>query len=268
MIRSVVVCTFIVAAPRSVEACTPACPTWLVAPANGVSLPANAPAIAFRFSGPESTIQLQSGGADVPFTKSGDVLRLGAALSAGSTLVLTTRVNSCGFMNEGAVTTSIPIAPAAPQPTRLGSLTVDSYRRADVAIPGGEQCFTYEPGAWARLRLSLDPSVGPYRSVMGITTYVDGKRWSSTWYGSDDALEIFASCGSTPRGVTPGKHRVEIEGEIAGGAVLPRLPIDVDLECSDENSGCSLRPASTGGSFVGLGLLIGLARIFGSRRNR
>lgn len=249
-------------AVRDASACSaPACrPAWS-APPQGGAVPSNAPAIVVTRGSPPSNVALSpvlrnADGEAIEARVDGIFVRPSAPLPLGR--VTLTYVEVCDAGDGGADrTVSFDVTEPAPAPTRLGSVTT-TVARMPVHVPssaGG--CYEKLDAVAATLSIAMDPELEPYRSVLQVTTRVDGVVWASSAWGRSGAhpewpypgmLEaarvptlVFAACGPTPRGawdrgVARGRHVVEVEATIAGGATLTAAPFEVELFCGPDDS--------------------------------
>src|SRR5205823_6740715 len=101
----------------------------------------------------------------------------------------------------------------------------------------------------ATVAIELTPSAAyaPFQAVALQSVFVDGKSWIGpaidVVYNAGipsspekfDAMTLFTVCGSTTvsgRGLTPGKHIVEVRATIPGTSnALTAASTEVDLEC-------------------------------------
>jgi len=143
------------------------------------------------------------------------------------------------------------VTEAAPLPTTVGTVSF-SYARENVTVGSSAgSCVDAVDSATAHLTVAVDPALQKFAAVASFTTLVDGSKWASsawgvsgpaggkTWLGDKSAHRhdlIFAACGPSPpgtsdRGLSVGKHRVELRAELAGGAPIPGATFEIDLRC-------------------------------------
>ncbi len=247
---------------RHAEACSPApCSASTVAPAQGATIPANAPALVFSpgsmmfglDAGPLSPVTLKTkDGVAVPFTVDGSLVKPTSTLPIGG--LVFGYDEGCNPSGSGTSVVkkevSFTVGPDAPLPTIAGTFGSTVYARRGVeVITSSGSCTATIDAAVAELKLVMDPKFAPFLPLASFTTTVDGKPWAtipaggrptpprfSMEWGAHAHDIVFAACGAAvdklaDRGLLEGKHKVSVVAAIAGGPTLPALEIEVDLTC-------------------------------------
>jgi hypothetical protein len=266
---------------RRAHACTalPGCGGTFAWPAGGTRLPANAPALAIttaRIAGLEvGEVTLRPVGGDpIELVRDGDLLRPKTELPRGQALLRwEERCPSSEPMRKDSL---FDVVAPAPLPTTLGTLSVTtSVGSVDVVTTDGS-CTVAVEAAIADLVVTRSDAARVHGATLAIRTRVDGQLWADTRTPGDPRLgarstdRIFAVCGEreNDRGLRPGRHVVEIEGQVLGESPLPIVRTEVDLRCprpiDAAGSGCAFGRERIGSAAA----LVALAAVLLGRRRR
>jgi hypothetical protein len=231
--------------PRPARACTPGCAGVLQLP-RGASLPADRLYLRSLRSAGERAAIVRADGTPVAasYKMVGGDLVFGAdePVAVGERLRFTYAGCSSG---EEDRTAELTVAPAAPFPTSVGVLRVDSV--------GTRSTASGETMAAVRLALDPAPSANAAWTAADLRLEIDGTTVLADAPGNfigrvPPAFELGALCGAAapPAGaaardecgraalnwLTPGKHRVSISGHPAGATVdPPPASVEIDLRC-------------------------------------
>lgn len=265
LIRSAVVAAAVLSvsfADRASRACSPPpCrPAWS-APAAGKTIPANAPALvfvqgtgSFGKPGPTTPPVLKNASGTIATTVDGVFLRPSAELPVGPVTLEWDEACGAGSVDAGYEKRDLTftVAPAATLPTAIGTATVAYARERTPVITYAGSCTDGLDAAVAKLTFALDPALAKFRDVARLRTYVDGTLWAETAWGREGPIAnpityfmdsgarrhdtLYAACGAVPTGVSDsglstGKHSVEVRGELAGGAALTPIKLEIELQC-------------------------------------
>ncbi len=124
-------------------------------------------------------------------------------------------------------------------------LVAGPLARARVSVEdGGGACSTTVDAVTRVVSIELPPVARPFAGAMLYTTTVDGRPWNPRSYNcsavpfgrswTDRGTDrVFADCPvpKDPRGLAPGKHRVELRAALPGGGLTFASSADVDLDC-------------------------------------
>jgi hypothetical protein len=272
MIRLALVCALILG-PGAALACRPAQCRPAVLLGETRTIPANAPAIPFTVTSRvasdeavfENGVELRDGAGALlestieadPGDSIGRLVRPALPFTPGTTLGVRL-TETCGGPATGessTVESHYVIGPAAPLPTRIGTLeALDPELLTDFSGSTGAFCgqFTFEKVLRRRLKLTLDPALTPWLAVTRLELLVSGTRWSLRRAGEFDAAALaqppadegrvkdvnilFRACGKVvgvageDRGLTAGHFTARLVAHVAGApSDPPPLEIPIDL---------------------------------------
>ncbi len=155
-----------------------------------------------------------------------------------------------GLADETASTRELRTAEAAAIPTTLGTLSVSQPTMGDLSVstPSGS-CGDKISAVQLSVSLDLAPEAEPWKDAFLFRTLVDGEVWGpqhsikeqlppgASWTdrGTD---RLFHRCAAldpmTDSGLTAGRHRVRMVGELPGLDVSVSTPeVEIELECFD-----------------------------------
>lgn len=292
------------AAPRAADACGPV-PCWqgYFVPGDAAHVPANLAAVYWRpmssAAGPiaadPSRVVLTSTadpGKPLPFTATalanGDfLLVLDAPLTAGTSYTITDG-STCTFTGEHGPHAMFTAGPAAPLPTRLGTLVVTDGEVGALEVATASGSCSNEVSA-DRSTFVLAPATDaqPWLDVLQFETIVDGTQWrvassinqtlspGASWHGRGSDL-LYRVCKTTDttvdQGLAAGTHDVELRATLPGTPVMltsdsatvalactadPEAECTGGATCKPDQAGCSASGASGAPWLVvALGLLL------------
>lgn len=169
----------------------------------------------------------------------------------------------CGASSAPPSLGPIVVGPAAPLPTTLGALTVETATVGWLDIPHGASCATAAMSAHAGIELALSAEALPWRDALVFETYVDGQRWKpqrytnrrvpagESWSGRGRD-RVYGVCPSTSffdqRGVPLDvPHTVVMRATLPGTAVaLETAPVTVMLSCTPPSPSIDAGVVDTG----------------------
>jgi hypothetical protein len=150
------------------------------------------------------------------------------------------------------LTSSLQVGPAAPAPTRLGTLEVDESGQGmlPLRVTTG-QCYLPFSAAYATLRVELSDAARPFAGVLRYGVRVDGAVFLSEEAAPDwqnGALppfgesvmgrgkeRIYHVCGAGDAGASQelaaGAHRVQMFAQLPDGRSIDSDEISVELRC-------------------------------------
>lgn len=234
------------------RACSlPMCFGEYIAPAQGIRLPGNAPAL---FQG---TFNLETAGPPVLTSASGDtvptvlgepgggrLVQLSSPLPAGM-YTLTYETTCAGTAKS--VPTEFEVIEASPLPTEVGTVQVGAPTRQTITVAESGQCLAQVVADVITLSIAYSSQLVPFLPVAKHTLMIDGEPWLSTPYGSDEVNvpgamirqvstlysrpDIGAPYGANyASGISPGHHQGELIVTIAGmAAPLPSVHFEFDF---------------------------------------
>ena len=262
------------AAPQPAAACGKGtCQRGYFAPQDGVTIPANSPAlvIARTFppeSSPLATITTDAGATVVLFMATADtyprVLRLQTPLEAGKTYAVTHYQSCLPDASAGNAQLTFLAGPDAPLPTSSGIIAV-AQAGVDPAyeVGGSSACTMKLRAAVVRFAFTSTDELTPYLGITRFRFAIDGATGSSdTDFGVDpnavvkgpyfdrSVIELFGSCpGSEARGLALGTHTWSWQAEIAGVETLPAPTTGTfELTCTPADGGNLGGAGGAGGS--------------------
>ena len=263
-----------VLAPSTAFACSPSrCATGWFLPANGTTIPANAPAIAWLPTRdlaqstdavlPTLKLTRLDGGNNVSvnYTREGTdigILQLikPAQLVAGARYRLE-ETASCGTQ-----TIEFAVGDEAPLPGKLGTPQLSAARdeRVNVATISGS-CNTQLSSVASHVDLAAAPDVAAWQALLMYRTVVDDEPWSPAWSLAGSPYDftgaqtlIFTECplpgddidpGARHQGLAQGEHRVRIEADLVGTDItLHSDERAISLRCGQS----TMQPPAAGSS--------------------
>lgn len=203
----------------------------------------------------------------------GRLLRFGTALDADAQYELVADT-PCARSTMPTVV-RFETGPAAPLPTRLGTLVVGApyLQTLVVSLPSSfSTCHTIFEAVTHTVHVALSPEAEPWRNAFIYETRVDGNTWH--WQRDRNnrrpaaALpDVYMPCAARDGGnvgsvssLSPGMHTVTVTAFLPGTETRFSVSAPVDLRCptvdadsgvstnaSDESGGCSTRPGRGAG---------------------
>ena len=243
---------------RPARACSSECWPAQLVPTDGATVPANLPAMIWQTVGivqptpPPGALSLVR--VDAPETplaitltelERGRYLVVPAAPLVEGVRYTLRDATTCADVRASATFT---VGPAAPLPTRLGSLVpgASGVELLEVATAGGS-CDVDTRAAYADVAVTLDPEAGPWRDVLLYETWVDGARWQpwrslgtrpapgASWTGRGTD-RLYATCAPDPLvddDLPGGAHAVVLRATVPGTTIALEAGTSVDLICPD-----------------------------------
>lgn len=254
-------------APVDAEACSPVrCEPGAVAPADGTSIPSNAPSLIFvrpydnaQGGASDGGFTLATAaGAEVAFTTTTidqrALLVTPSALEADAGYVLS-YTETCMNYDTSApqqVDVAFSTTPPSPFPTSAGALHVSVARDPKLFVgTASGSCVSEVDASVATLAITPSEALRPFLPITRWGVEVDGVRWSASRWGGltasgglqglegasiQGANSVHGVCSSQDQyahqGVSIGAHQVKVIAEIAGVGTLPALEADFTLDCS------------------------------------
>lgn len=255
-------------APTRASACAGGfCGPNQVAPATGVTVPANAPAlVVVSRDGTGTGGSLAAGllledasGVRVPLTPASgaspdpNVFAFGTPLVEGQTYRLSIPATSCDGTLQGPSETTFETGPPVALPSSIGAAaaTASHIEQRDIFTQSGS-CTAPATIAVTTITVTPTPELDAYLGVTNVSMTVDGVGNGGMYYGTGAPgkpvqLELTTTCHSNDKAISPGigtgTHHVSISATIAGAMTEPPpLELDVTLDCSESSSGCALAP--------------------------
>jgi MYXO-CTERM domain-containing protein len=249
------------ATPRPADACSaPPCRLSSFVPADGTTIPANAPGLYWRPAASDASpanVRLTTV-ADpttaLPFTAtklpSGDyVIVPDAPLAAGTAYVLEDLMPCTFIPNNPPVRNTFTAGPSAPLPQSLGGVSLIGHGiQGDLEVGTSDGSCSKTVDA-VSISVQLEPSADaqPWLSLLLFQTLVDDAVWSAqrqinvpiapgeSWKGRGIDL-LYRVCeedtGNINRGLSVGGHRVQFRGALPGVATeLYSSDTSVELMC-------------------------------------
>lgn len=222
---------------RPADACSPP-PCWLgsLVPADGATIPANAPALYWRPSvgqaAPTVKLTVAGTGANVPFTEVADgeskVLALAQPLVPGTQYVLE-ETNECQYQQP--IRSTFTAGATAPLPTTLGTTQREASRRGNVTIATrAGSCSLDVDAAHATITLAHAADATPWKDLLLYETRVDGQGWApstainvttpvgGSWRGRgrDQLYRLCADNHGEGQGLAEGTHQAAFRARLPG----------------------------------------------------
>lgn len=252
-------------AQRAHATCLPQCLLAAPGPGAGGVIPSNTKVLAFRpgpGGGTTPTAKVtNASGIEVPTTYTSGVLTLAASLASGTYTITwsdecdpVTMRPSTPVIRSTTFTTTAP----APTPTNAGTLLADvgDFYTDSCSWYSGPTCGCSNLAVAAKLSLTPSASLTPWLAITTFETWVDGKLWGTSDFGSltraptlggtpSDRLPavVHTDCypmkmpGTLDPGVSAGHHVIEVRTKVAGLTTLPALSVEVDLWCPGYDAG-------------------------------
>ncbi len=161
--------------------------------------------------------------------------------------------SACNMPNSEPYRAVLTVGPAAPLPTALGTLEVESQGPGDVTIStvnSSAMCFEVMRANRAAVTVNFSADAEPWASLFIYQTYVDGGRWNPThvapmllnigasWEGRGRDL-VVVDCANNPAhspALSPGTHTVYMRATLPGTDLsLQTPPVTVNLTCDNTN---------------------------------
>ncbi len=191
---------------------------------------------------------------------------LGLALQAGERLHVEAG-DACVIGGRAPFTASVAVTPAAPVPTRLGSLSASAPVRGPLAVASdGGGCSRERQTVYADVMLELHPVAQPWADLLLYETRVDGALYTAaasaihgppphvSWQGRGRD-RIFALCEGAAAGpqeavgVSAGAHEVQLIARLPGSDTrIASDTVRVELTCpavADSEAGAALYDAAS-----------------------
>jgi MYXO-CTERM domain-containing protein len=240
------------------DACSPP-PCWAggLLPADGATIPANAPALYWRPSsgGTPGEIRLTAvGDAQIPLTSVKEansdayVLTPSTPLVAGMQYVLED-TGECLYQQP--LRSTFMVGPAAPLPTSLGTTQRDgAYVRGDISVAtAGGSCSIELDAASATITLTHSADAEPWKDLFVYETLVDSQLWTphtainvsrplgASWRGRarDQLYRVCVENNGEGRGLDEGTHEAAFRAYLPGQAKLVATSVNVDTICDPSN---------------------------------
>ncbi|MFN0245470.1 MAG: hypothetical protein ACKV2T_01095 [Kofleriaceae bacterium] len=249
------VLTFVAIEPS--DACSPP-PCWAggLLPADGATIPANAPALYWRpaSGGTPGEIRLTAvGGAQIPLTSVREpnsdayVLTPSTPLVAGTQYVLED-TGECLYQEP--LRSTFTAGPAAPLPTSLGTTQRDgAYVRDDISIATARgSCSIDLDAASAIVTLTHSADAEPWQDLLVYETLADSQLWAphtainvsrplgASWRGrARDQLYRVCVDNDEGRGLAEGTHEAAFRAYLPGQAKLVATSVSVETACEPSN---------------------------------
>lgn len=167
-------------------------------------------------------------------------------LTAGAKV--SSEVPACTSLG-GTVKLQTTVAPDAPFPTTLGRLQLSAPR---AAAAGDLDCNPNDARV-VDFELVPDATQKPWMPVTIFEVLVDGRGVSDLAHGMPSVGALKSQLGARCDGtgpVSPGPHRVEVRGWLAGRNTMLSTTADLDLSCATEGNegptGCSYASSAHG----------------------
>jgi hypothetical protein len=249
-----------VCATERAQACSgPPCWPGSSVPKDGVTVPANLPAITWVASrGPGAELDAsdfhfellpERVGASTPVSFTLERAPLMLLIKPSAELLLNRAYRLSGNSRcDGGLhdERTFRTAAAAPLPTTLGETVLATQHQAELQVStGGGQCYVRSVSAQARVGIRWSESAKPWQDALLLSTWVDGEEWSprvainespeigSSWVGHGADI-LFTNCGPEgDPGLAAGTHTVQFRATLAGTDVaLESEPVSVELRCA------------------------------------
>ena len=172
------------------------------------------------------------------------------------------------------------VGEAAPLPTRLGDLGLESPRAQPLRLAGGASCSYDIEAVTVTASVSMPPT--PWLDAMAFRTIVDGQRYlpspedfspvayGYSWVGRAQDLLAATCAGDTSGPLVEGRHTVRFEATVAGtDSVLTTETATFELSCdavSGDDEGCTCVAHRSGPGGYGWLFLAGLGLVLRRRR--
>lgn len=295
-----IVLTALLVVPEPAAACGKgACVPGFLAPREGATIPANAPALVYsargwenvvgdgapvvlRVAGAAESVPLAVEAADATGTH---LVRLAAPLTEGATYEVGHAQPTCNETLEVDKETffvkqTFVAGASAPLPTTAGTLSGETAATTDTTyrVVGGSSCSQFTLARVARLSFAPSAELTPYLPVTSLEVSVDGAPVRTSTVGLDlqggdggarPTLELYASCeaedlrarGGDP-GLTPATHAVVVQARVAGVAEADQpapLTTTIDLSCDGAEALPAASNTAPEGEAAGCGVSAGPA---------
>jgi hypothetical protein len=241
------------------DACSPP-PCWpgSLVPADGATIPANAPALYWRPSEgqapPTVKLTVAGTGANVPFTQVADgpsmVLTLAQPLVPGTQYVLE-ETNECQYQQP--IRSTFTAGPTAPLPTTLGTTQREASQRGNVTIATrGGSCSLDVDAAHASITLAHSADATPWKDLLLYETRVDGQGWApstainvttavgASWRGRgrDQLYRVCVDNHGEGQGLAEGTHQAAFRARLPGSTTNLATPeVAVEIVCAAPPTG-------------------------------
>jgi hypothetical protein len=243
-----------------------------IAPAQGMRLPGNAPAL---FQGARlrmgtmaaSPVLTNASGDIVPIVLSeladGRLVKLESPLPAGM-YTLTYETTCTGTAKS--VPTQFEVVEGAPLPAEVGTVQVGAPTRQTITVAEGGACRADVLADVIALSIVYAPEFVPFLPVATHTLLIDGEQWISTPYGSNEVNipgaiirqvstvyrrpDIGPPYGASwASGIGPGHHQAELIVTVAGvAAPLPSVLFEFEFPEVAAPDGGVGQPAADAGT--------------------
>jgi hypothetical protein len=268
------------------------------APAQGATLPGNAPALVqggapWRIDTVTSPVLTNAAGGEVPAVvtsiSDGRLVALQSTLPPGT---YTLAAESTCSGTASPVFAQFQVVDPAPLPTVVGTVTVGPPTRQTIEVSNGASCYESVLADVVTLTIDYHAELVPFLPVARHVLSIDGEEWLTTPYGSTAVdipggvvrqittlyrrLDMGPPYGATwASGIGPGHHQAELVVSIAGmAAPLPGVPFEFDFPAASTQGqpgttagggGCTLSTGSRPASWL---LLAGVAALMAVTRRR
>ncbi len=244
---------------KPADACSPP-PCWQgsLVPADGATIPANAPALYWRPSSGASpaTIKLTVAGTGAPVAVTevvegqNMVLALAEPLVPGTQYILE-ETNECQY--QSPVRSTFTAGPTASVPTTLGTTAREAIQHGELSIATASgSCSVEVDAAHATITLAHSADATPWKDLLLYETLVDGQRWSpapainvsmpvgASWRGRgrDELYRVCEDNQGEGRGLAEGTHQATFRASIPGSATtFAASEVSVEIACDTPPTG-------------------------------